>query len=243
MRRFYPSASTFELWLMCPARALGKVLHGIKEPFGPAAAEGTRLHKVTQKAMVTGQLPPPSEVAVHKIVAALPVPLGTIDEGNTERVLVIPHVHGFMDWADDFNRHGDLKFTSNVRYQQQKDPTKDPQRIFYAQDHFYRDPYAESFVQTWSVSQFNGARALRLDHTWTRRAVRQSFEKNLAKELDALNEAVHSRQDWQTAKKNPGEACSKYPPHGCPMLKHGCKRSGSANLVQLQTPTKIKVTQ
>lgn len=236
--RFYPSASGIELWLRCEAKALGKYVAKVPFPVGKAAREGTRLHRLTQKWMVTGQLPPMHELAVHKIVAAIPIPGGTLRPHNIERVLVLPDVHGYMDWSDGYGRQGDLKFTSNVRYQRSKNPTSDTQRILYALDEFYRDPYLVTLKQTWSVSEFNGSRALRLDHEWTRKAANKAFDKNLAKPLDEFQEAVQSRRDWQTATKN-FDACRDFNSE-CPMLAKGCKRSLRQRLLTLK-PGKIKV--
>lgn len=223
---------------MCPARALAKVA-GFEEPESEPMREGKRLHVLTQTALVTGKLPGPEERAVHKIVAALPIPLGSIEPGETERVLVLPEFFGFLDWATRDVRHGDLKFTSNVRNQQKKDPRRDPQRILYGLDAFYRDPYLVTSQQTWSVSQFNGARALRLDHSWTRRSVKAAYAKVLAKPVDKFREAVQAKQDWQTAEKN-YEACDAYPPNGCHMKAKGCKRSLAQRLITLK-PGKIKI--
>ena len=231
---FYPSPSAIDLWLTCNARALGKYVAGVKEPMGKAALEGQRLHKLTQEFLVSGRLPPPHERAVHKIVGALPVPGGSIHPVDIERVLVMPVFHGFMDWSDGFGRQGDLKFTSSPQHQRSKDPVKDPQRILYAKDEFYRDPYLLSLRQTWSVAQFNGAAAYRLDHTWTRSALKKAYEKNLARAVDNFVSAVHNKQDWNEAAKDYSK-CDMYRPHGCPMKAHGCKR-GSLNqrLVAIQ---------
>lgn len=237
---FYPSASGIETWLMCPARALAKYVGGHEEAPTPPMLEGTRLHKLTQTALVTGKLPGPEERAVHKIVAALPIPLGSIEPGEVERVLVLPGFFGFLDWATRDVRHGDLKFTSNVRNQQKKDPRRDAQRILYGLDAFYRDPYLVTSQQTWSVSQFNGARALRLDHVWTRKSVKSAYEKTLAKPVDKFREAVQAKQDWQTATKN-YNSCDAYSPNGCHMKAKGCKRSLAQRLVTLK-PGKIRIS-
>lgn len=223
MAAFIPSPSAAELWELCNARALGKYVEGIREEPGFPAREGSRLHKLTQKYLVTGRLPAMHEVAVHKIVAALPVPGGSIERSNIERVLVIPEMHGYMDWTTGDGRQGDLKFTSNVRYQRAKDPTSDKQRIAYAHDEFYRDPYLVTLRQTWSVSQFDGKAALKLEHKWTRKAVKKKFRLHLAKTLDDLCEAVEQQKSWRRAKKN-YSSCWAFN-RECPMIEHGCKRS------------------
>jgi hypothetical protein len=236
----YWSPSGLELWNLCNARALGKYVAGVVEPDSPQANEGTRLHRLTQEAMVTGKLPPPNEVAVHKIVAALPIPLGTIQRRNIERVVLLPGVNSFKDWTTDDGRHGDLKFTGDVSYQRAKDPMKDPQRLVYAADEFWRDPWLRRTTQTWSVAQFNGARAIKLDMVWTRNSLKNAIEKNLAKPLDKFVEAVQSKQDWMTAAKNYG-ACDMYRPNGCPMKGLGCRPSLRERLVQIQPkPKKVK---
>lgn len=223
---------------MCPARALAKYVGGHEEPETEPMREGTRNHKLTQTALATGKLPGPHEKAVHRIVGALPVTLGSVASGDIERVLVLPVFFGFLDWSRD-RIHGDLKFTSNVRNQTKKDPRKDTQRILYALDHYYRDPYLLSCKQTWSVSQFDGKRAVRLDHVWTRKSAKSAYDKNLAKPVDKFREAVQSKQDWQTATKN-YDACDAYPPNGCHMKAKGCKRSLAQRLITLK-PGKIKI--
>lgn len=237
--KHYWSPSGLELWNLCNARALGKYVAGVVEPEGAPAKEGKRLHVLTQTAMVTGKLPPPSEVAVHKIVAALPVPLGTIAARNVERVVLLPDVNGFKDWCTDDGRHGDLKFTGDVSYQRAKDPEADAQRLVYAADEFWRDPWLRKTTQTWSVAQFNGARAIRLDHVWTRKSLARAIEKNLAKPLDKFIEAVQSKQDWTTAAKNYA-ACDMYRPNGCPMKGLGCRPSLRERLVQISPKVKLK---
>lgn len=201
---------------------------------GKAAAEGQRLHKLAQTFLSTGKLPPPHERAVHKIVGALPVPGGSIAQSDIERVVVLPEFHGYMDWSDGFGRQGDLKFTSSPQYQRAKDPTRDPQRILYAKDEFYRDPYLLTVRQTWSVAQFNGAAAYRLDHVWTRKSLSQSFSRYLEKEVDAFKQAVLEKKNWNEAAKDYSK-CDQYRPHGCPMKAHGCKRGSlSQRLVAIQ---------
>jgi len=237
-RWFYASPSAIEAWNLCPARAVAKYVGGFREPTTPAMEEGTRLHRVTQHALVTGHMPSMTERAVHKIIGALPIPIGTVEPRNIERVLLLPALNGFIDWSDDFGRQGDLKFTSSVKYQKAKDPRKDAQRILYALDYFYREPFAADLKQTWSVSQFNGAKALRLDHTWTRRSAKKKFALHVHKPLDMLQEAVHNQLDWQRAPKN-FESCHAYN-KPCHMIAKGCKRSLSQRLAS-QKPGTIKV--
>lgn len=233
---YYPSASAIELWERCEARALGAYVAGYRSPDTKATLEGKRLHLVTQEFLATGKLPSMQEAAVMRIIGALPVPGGSVARHNIERVLVVPRLFGFTDWQDDFGRQGDLKFTSDVKWQRAKDPTQDPQRLIYAADYFHQDPYLVTLRQTWSVSQFNGARAIRLDHEWTRKAAKKSFEKRLARSIDTLSEAVHSQRDWRKAKRNYND-CHAFG-QACPMLAQGCQRQSLAGRIAALTPSK-----
>ena len=237
MASFYPSVSTIETFITCGARGLAK-LQGHREPESDAMREGTRNHRLVQSALVTGKPISPLEVAAVSVLRVLPVGLGDVEPHNVERVLVLPGWHGYIDWAAMGWRHGDLKFTSNVRNQVKKNPAEDPQRIVYALDHFYRTGDRRT-AQTWSVAQFNGKNPKRLDFFWTPKTAKAAYEKIIAKPLDKLNEHLHSGTHWNDAPKNLA-ACDKYPPNGCPMVGLGCKRSLSQRLIQLQ-PGKIKV--
>jgi hypothetical protein len=236
---FYPSSSAIELWQLCNARALGKYVAGVVEPETKALSEGKRLHKITQTWLSEGKRPSTHEPAFDKIVGALPVPGGSVAHTNIERVLTLPQWFGFMDWTDGYGRQGDLKFTGNPDYQRKRDPKTDTQRIVYARDEFYRDPFIAKLEQTWSVSAFNGSRALRLDHSWTRKAAKAAYEKNLAKAVDEMQEAVLEKRDWRDAAKNFG-ACDQYRPNGCPMKGHGCKPRLAQRLSSLRLkPAKV----
>ena len=226
---------------MCEARGLAKIQGALPDDDSEALREGRRNHKITQDFLRTGKVPPAHERAVHKIIATLPVVGGSIPAHNIERVLVLPDpFFGFKDWSCDLMRiHGDLKFTSNVRYQRAKDPTKDVQRVLYSADHFYREPYMVSCKQTWSVSQFNGQTAIRLDHVWTRKASQKAFRKIIQEPVDKLNERLQSGISWNEANKN-FDACDKYPPNGCPMKGLGCKRSLSQRLSSMKPSPQAK---
>lgn len=231
----YWSPSAIGLGILCPARAVAKYVWGYREPFGKAAAEGTRCHGITQSYMRDGTMPEPTEKAVHAMLKVLPVQAGSVDPHNIERVLRIPQHHGFIDWRQRVI--GDLKFTSNVRYQRETDPSTDPQRIIYGADEFYIDPYIEKVRTVWTVAQFDGKAQLALPHNWTRRENKRAYNSVVKPVAEMLEQASEEMTHWQDMPKNTA-ACDKYPPNGCIMKQHGCRRSLANRLIALKTKVK-----
>lgn len=235
---FRSSPSAIGLHLLCPARAVAKYVWGYEEPESDAMREGTRLHRIVQRYMSEGVVPDTSEKAAHAAIKVLPVAAGSVYQADIERVVLLPEHTGFLDWERGTSRHGDLKFTKSVRYQQAKDPVTDPQRILYALDAFERDSELKTLKQSWTITQFDGAKALTLVHKWTHVAVRKQYDAIIKPVHDALATAVEKTTHWQDVPKNQA-SCDLYPPDGCHMKKQGCRRSLADRIVAI-TPRKKK---
>ena len=237
---FRTSASAIALWNLCPARAVAKYVWGYEEPENEAMREGTRLHRIVQKYMHGAEVPPANEKAARKCIEVLPVGPGSIYRADIERVVLLDEHTGFLDWMRGTRKHGDLKFTKSVRYQKEKNPETDPQRILYALDAFEMDPSrVDTLKQSWTVTEFSGAKALTLVHTWTHVTARKQYEKVVRPVHDALATAVAKSTHWQDAPKNL-ESCDMYPPDGCIMKKHGCRRSLRDRLIAITPKAKKK---
>lgn len=207
---------------MCLARAAAA--YGpwrLRGPDSDAQREGRRLHAVVQAYLRDGTQPSPLERAAHAAIGVIPARAGSVPPEDIERVVLLPKHFGYIDFELP-TAVGDLKFTSNTRYQREVDPTRDPQRIVYANDRFYRDPYAVEVRQIWVVSQFNGHSSVALEHTWTRRAAKRALQQYVEPAASTLDDFLASGKHWNDAPKNLG-ACSKYPPHGC-HLRQSCTK-------------------
>lgn len=225
---FRSSPSSIGLTQLCVARAVAKYVWGYEEPETEPMREGTRLHRITQAYLRDGTVPDSNEKAAHAMIKVLPLRAASVAPSDIERVVLLPEHHGYIDWSHG-KRHGDLKFTKNVRYQCAKDPTTDSQRIMYAVDAFERDRGLVSLKQYWSISQFDGTKALTLKHTWTKLSAQAAYDATVRPIHDKLAHAIETKMHWNDAPKNLA-SCDTYPPDGCMMKKQGCRRSLSARL-------------
>lgn len=224
------SPSAIVLSRMCLARAVAA--YGPAKLRGPDSAsslEGKRLHTVVQAYLRDGTAPSPLERAAHAAISVLPTPAGSVHPSDIERVVQLPGYFGYVDFETPTGVVGDLKFTGNLRYQKEVDPTQDPQRIIYANDAFYRDPYAATIRQSWVVAQFNGASSVALECGWTRKTAKRALQKYVEPVAGALDSALEAGRDWNEVEKNYG-ACHLYPPNGC-HLKQQCKRPDRGSVV------------
>ena len=213
---------------LCLARAVAA--YGpwqLRGPDSPAQKEGRRLHTVVQAYLRDGTVPGPLDRAAHQAISVIPAAAGSVSPADIERVVLLPGYFGYIDFETPADV-GDLKFTSNLRYQKAVDPTQDPQRIIYANDRFYRDPYAIEVKQLWVVSQFNGAGSVALEHIWTRRAAKRALQKYVEPSANALDSFLASGKHWNEAPKNYG-ACNMYPRHGC-HLRYQCTKPKRENI-------------
>ena len=233
-----PSASALELYALCPARAIGRYVNKIKEPDNERTAAGKAAHKHTQHWMVTGEMvrrSSPVAAAVRRITHALPVGVGDVEPRNIERIVLLEHqgisFQGKIDW--EHRSVGDLKFTGQLANIADKDPLKDMQRILYASDWFYRNPYGDKCRTDWTASQFDGERAKNYPVLFSRRQARRLLDNVVMPVANALLNATSKGADWRKAPKN-ASACDKYPPNGCPMREHGCKMSAREALLTLK---------
>jgi hypothetical protein len=239
---FRTSPSAIALWELCPARAIAKYVWGYEEPESDAMREGTRLHRIIQRYLNTGAIPDTKERAAHACIKVLPVPAGSIYTADIERVVLHEQHHGYIDWARGSRVLGDLKFTKSVRYQQAKNPATDPQRIIYAVDAFAYDSELRKLTQHWTVTQFDGAKALTLKHVWTKDGALKAHDKVIKPAHEQLMAAVETNLHWNDAPKNHG-SCDMYPPNGCMMKNHGCTRSLKSRLMAIRPkPTTPKAT-
>jgi len=221
---------------LCMARAIAQRVWGYYEPENDAMREGTRLHRVVQRYLHTGKVPDADDKAAHAAIKVLPVGPGSVSAADIERVVLLDKHHGYIDWLRG-SKHGDLKFTKNVRYQRAKDPTTDPQRIIYAVDAFANDPSLVTLKQFWTVSQFDGKQALTLEHKWTKDSALKAYETIVKPVHEQLAAATQKSLHWQDAPKNLS-ACDMYPPNGCIMKQHGCRRSLKARLLAIRPKQK-----
>lgn len=229
---FYSSASGLGLAQICMARAVARYVWGYEEPESDAMREGTRLHRIVQRYLLDGTVPDAREKAAKKCISVLPIRAGSVFEPDIERVVLLPEHSGYMDWLRG-SKQGDLKFTKNVRYQREKDPKTDIQRIIYAVDTFANDPSLVTLKQFWTVTQFDGEKALTLEHRWTKDTALEAYDKIVKPVHTQLKAAVEQQLHWQDAPKNHA-SCDLYPPNGCMMKQHGCRRSLAARLLAIR---------
>lgn len=200
------------------------------------AEEGKRLHTLIQQYLTTGKVPHTTERAAHKMISVLPVKGGQVAQADVERVVLLDEHHGYQDWMRGAWQ-GDLKFTVDVKHQRSKDATTDPQRIVYAVDAFNRMPGLVTLKQFWSVAQFDGERALTLRHKWTNDSAYEAYERHVLPTHVKLLAAEKDKPHWQEVEKNQ-TACDMYPPNGCIMKQHGCRRSIKARLLAIRPKVK-----
>lgn len=239
MSEFRSSPSGIDTAKLCIARAVAHYVWGYNEPENERMREGTRLHRVMQAYLRDGVVPGVEEKAARKMLEVLPVGAASIHAADIERVVLLDQHHGYMDWAQPERAViGDLKFTGDVKWQRQKDPTKDPQRIMYAVDFFTTDTSLRVLKQHWSVSQFDGTKALTLSHEWVRADAFKAYDEVVRPLHDVLADAAAKKLHWQDAPKN-HESCDVYRPNGCMMKQHGCRRGLAQRLLAI-TPKKGK---
>lgn len=248
-----PSASALSQFRLCQARAIGRYVAGIKEPFGGNAAKGVVAHGLTQDFMSKGSAVPSKHKlagAVRRAVALLPVGAGEIEPHNIERAVLMSHhgvsYIGYLDYEDPHALHtrypvqGDLKFTSSLRHLNAKDWLKDDARIIYAHDWFYRNGPSGKLISQWTGSQFNGKAAKNYKLKFTALQARRLMNDVVAPVADKLLNACATKRDWQDMPKN-YDACDLYPPHGCVMREHGCKKDLKKLLFAIR-PKQAKVS-
>jgi len=232
-----PSPTALALWDLCPARAVGRYVHGIKEDFGKAAREGVRAHRLTQRFLAYGDAPPPSAAHVRATISVLPVGAAAISPHNIERVVLLRakgiQLNGGIDWEAAPNLQGDLKFTGDLRHLRARDWLADHQRIIYAADWFARHPGESTVRSIWTGSRFDGRKAENYELRLKRRQVEKLLDDVSLRVAEKLLDACSRQRDWQSMPKNPG-ACNLYPPNGCPMRAHGCKMNARKALLTLR---------
>lgn len=241
-----PSPSAISLTILCPARACGRYVHGIKDVFGPSAQKGVLGHSLVQTYLQTGELPNrahPLNAAVRAMIAILPVGAAQVEPRNIERSLLLQHngveYTGYIDWEHK-HLHGDLKFTSNPSRFASIDPYTDPQRIVYAADWFSRHHGENTATSIWTAASFDGRQARAFKKQLKRKKIKKALDAVIEPAVYRLLEMTARQLDWQTQPKN-ASACNLYPPHGCPMRKHGCKPPLRDQLTAIKPkPTLIK---
>lgn len=234
-----PSASALGLVELCDARAGARYVARLPDPEGEKAKLGTRCHKIAEEYLRDGAAPNRSETfdiisngspktyypgrIVSNILHHLP-PAGSTP--NVEHKVTLVHrgitFNGSIDWTDD-KTVGDHKFTSALKYAKTADDlVHDPQRILYAADWFSKHD-ADVLNMQWTYGAFDAKSSKPVRLTVHRGEVMAKLDSEIMPLAERLLRYVSDNVDWRTLPKN-FEACSKFPPNGCPYVKD-CPRS------------------
>src|ERR1700690_953855 len=231
------SASRIGLWISCNRRAGWKYICGYPEPQHPAAALGTRVHKILEDNKRHGLLPDRTTIEGAIAAEALPYIADYVYEGPDGPVQLEGHI--FVDGRHKWQGYKDLSAPAKIKdYKTSSDPRKwgktpgellaDPQAILYA-EHYYSSapPDAPEVELEWIYLKSKPPHyAHPVSLTMPRAHAKAGFEvlESFADEMqaaeDAAPEGVAEKHKYVLTLAHDPSRCREYPPAGCPYKAH-----------------------
>lgn len=230
------SASQLELFKLCPRRHFYKYILKRPDPSGDAADAGTQVHALIENCLRDGIVPEeslvwigPNEGYVYEIgkialamLKNLPPP-GTVPDVEIALALEVDGLK-YRGRVDARRRENylivtDQKTTSNIRYaKSEEDLKEDIQAILYAKW------AGEDVLLEWNFGQSKEKPAnTRAEACFPTKLVKLFLTKEEADEkhkkiVEPVARQValsYKHRDIRRTRQNT-DACSKFPPHGCP---------------------------